>query len=69
MTAAAVPAPGTTLERIRVDLGPRSYDIDVGSDLLAGAGFRIRPLLAQPRLVIVTDETVARLHLDALTAR
>ena len=64
----ARPADGATAERIRVDLGLRSYDIDVGSGLLAGAGPRIRPLLAQPRLVIVTDETVARLHLDALAA-
>ncbi|MFO1113697.1 MAG: 3-dehydroquinate synthase [Rhodospirillales bacterium] len=68
VTAAAVPAGGTALERIHVDLGHRSYDIDVGSDLLAGAGLRIRPLLAQPRVIIVTDETVAGLHLGALLA-
>jgi 3-dehydroquinate synthase len=55
-------------ERIRVDLGDRSYDIDVGHGLLAGAGARIRPLLAQPRVVVVTDERVANLYLEELTA-
>lgn len=65
LTAFAEPLTG---ERIRVDLGDRSYDIDIGHGLLAGAGARIRPLLAQPRVVVVTDETVANLYLEKLTA-
>ncbi|MBL8667481.1 MAG: 3-dehydroquinate synthase [Rhodospirillales bacterium] len=55
-------------DRINVDLGERSYDIIVGDGLLVTAGRRLRPLLTQPRVVIVTDETVARLHLDPLHA-
>jgi 3-dehydroquinate synthase len=51
-----------------VGLGPRSYDIFVGEGLLATAADFLRPLLAQPRVIIVTDERVAGLHLDALVA-
>ena len=66
MTGALPRADATAAATIRVDLGDRSYDIDVGDGLIAAAGERIRPLLAQPRVVIVTDETVAGLHLDAV---
>ncbi len=59
-------------ERVRVELGARSYDIWVGTDLLARAGALIAPLARGPRAVVVTDETVAPLHLPtvgpALTA-
>ena len=48
--------------RVRVDLGQRSYDILVGSGLLARAGQLAAPLLATRRVVVVTDTTVARLH-------
>lgn len=53
---------------IPVALGDRAYDIHVGSGLLARAGQLIRPFLARPRTVIVTDEQVARHHLAALQA-
>jgi 3-dehydroquinate synthase len=53
-------------ERVAVDLGPRSYDILIGGGLLTEAGALIRPLLARPFVAIVTDETVARLHLETL---
>jgi len=55
-------------ERLRVALGPRSYDIVVGTGLLEAAGALMRPVLRQPRVVIVTDETVAGLHLARLEA-
>ena len=55
-------------ETVRVDLGPRSYDLRVGEGLIAAAGEEIAPLLARPRLAILTDETVAGLHLPALRA-
>lgn len=58
----------SAVERIRVELGTRAYDIQVGSGLLADAGVHIRPLLAQPRLVIITDDNVARWHLETVTA-
>ncbi|MGH6933264.1 MAG: 3-dehydroquinate synthase [Dongiaceae bacterium] len=54
------------VEKVGVELGPRSYDIHVGRGLLAAAGHRLRPVLRQPRIVILTDETVARLHLATL---
>ncbi|MCG6901630.1 MAG: 3-dehydroquinate synthase [Rhodobacter sp.] len=59
-------------ETVRVNLGERSYDVRIGQGLLAGAGREVAPLLHRPRLCIVTDETVATLHLrglqDGLTA-
>jgi 3-dehydroquinate synthase len=53
---------------VHVDLGPRSYDVFVGEGLLAKAADFLRPLLAQPRVIVVTDAQVAGLHLDALVA-
>ncbi|MGF1608936.1 MAG: 3-dehydroquinate synthase [Kiloniellales bacterium] len=55
-------APG----RLRVELGERSYDILVGEGLLGSAGQHCAPLLRQKRVCVVTDETVARLHLEEL---
>ena len=56
------------IETVRVDLAGREYDILIGPGLIAEAGRHIGPLLPRPYTVIVTDETVARHHLDALTA-
>lgn len=53
---------------VRVELGERAYDVEIGSDLIASAGARIQPLLARPKVWIVTEQTVAALHLDALRA-
>ncbi|MEM8841040.1 MAG: 3-dehydroquinate synthase [Pseudomonadota bacterium] len=53
---------------LNVGLGARAYDIVIGEGLIAGAGGLIRPFLPRPSTVIVTDETVAGLHLDALRA-
>lgn len=52
--------------KIRVELGARSYDILVGNGLLREAGALMAPVLVRPRVIVVTDETVARLHLPAL---
>ncbi|MEM7746422.1 MAG: 3-dehydroquinate synthase [Pseudomonadota bacterium] len=54
------------MERLGVALGDRSYDILIGQGLLGDAGRHIAPLLPRPRTAIITDETVARLHLDTL---
>ena len=51
---------------IEVGLGDRSYPIYIGSGLLAQAAL-IAKHLAQPRVAIVTNETIAPLYLDALT--
>jgi 3-dehydroquinate synthase len=53
-------------EKLTVALGSRSYDILVGRGLLAQAAAHLRPLLKQPRVIVVTDESVARLHLPVL---
>jgi len=55
-------------ERLRVALGARSYDIVIGSGLLEQAGALMRPVLRQNRVVLVTDENVAALHLKRLEA-
>ena len=51
---------------LRVDLGERGYDIFVGEDLLEAAGRRMQPLLAQDRVIVVSDENVAPLYLATL---
>jgi 3-dehydroquinate synthase len=57
---------GTGPDTVRVELGARAYDILIGTGLLAGCGAHIAPLLRQPRVAVVTDATVAALHLEAL---
>ena len=49
-----------------VRLAQNSYDVIVGSGLMARAGVLLAPVLPQKRAVIVTDETVAALHLDTV---
>jgi 3-dehydroquinate synthase len=66
MSPAATSAGDATPATIRVDLGERSYDILIGSGLLARAGQEIASRLPKSRVAIVTDETVASLHLAAL---
>ncbi len=54
------------MNTVHVNLGARSYDVRIGQGLLARAGAEIAPLLRRKRVAIVTDETVAGLHLGAL---
>lgn len=60
--------PGPRPETVHVSLGDRSYDIQIGDGLIADAGHWIAPLLARPRVAIVTDDNVGPLHLATLTA-
>ncbi len=53
-------------ETVRVDLGPRSYDIFIGSGLLKEAGEQIATLAAGAACAIVTDSNVAPLYLQPL---
>ncbi|MDE2230063.1 MAG: 3-dehydroquinate synthase [Alphaproteobacteria bacterium] len=53
-------------QRLRVELGARSYDIVVGSHLLAQAGALMAGVVRHKRALVVTDANVARLHLDML---
>ena len=56
------------VETVRVPLGERAYDIHIGAGLLGRSGALIAPLLARPRLAVLTEERVAALHLPALEA-
>ena len=53
---------------IPVSLGARSYEVHVGSGLLARAGELIAPYAPTGRVFVVTDQNVARLHRPALVA-
>ncbi|MCZ0962980.1 3-dehydroquinate synthase [Paracoccus benzoatiresistens] len=53
---------------VHVPLGARAYDVRIGTGLIDHAGAEIAPLLRRPRVAIVTDETVAGLHLKRLQA-
>jgi len=56
------------VERLRVELNARGYDILVGPGLIARAGEEVRPLMRRKQAVIVTDEIVAQHHLAGLEA-
>jgi len=51
---------------VPVSLGERSYDVAIGTGLLPEVGARLAPFFRRPRTVIVSDETVAGLHLAFL---
>ena len=53
-------------ETVHVNLPGRAYDVVIGPGLMAQAGARITPFLRRPRVVIVTENNVAALHLKAL---
>jgi len=55
-----------THAKVRVDLPGRAYDIFIGSNLLDEAGERIAALAPGAACAIVTDETVAGIHLAVL---
>ena len=54
------------LNTVPVDLGSRSYDVRIGSGLIDAIGTEIAPLLRRRKVAVVTDETVAALHLMRL---
>jgi shikimate kinase/3-dehydroquinate synthase len=58
----------TPPHRVSLKTASGGYDILIGDTLLSRAGAHIASLLPQPRCVIVTDETVATLHLPRLQA-
>ena len=51
--------------KVAVALGARAYDIIIGRGLLASLGERIEALRPGAKVAIVTDATVAKLHLPA----
>ncbi len=66
--AAEGKGPGMSVRTIRVDLAGRAYDIAIGPGLLDRAGELSKPLLAAPRVTIVSDSTVAPLYGARLAA-
>lgn len=50
------------LDTVTVDLADRSYDILVGHGALDQLGARLSLMLKQPRVFVLTDETVERIH-------
>jgi 3-dehydroquinate synthase len=55
-----------TIEKLRVELGDRAYEILVGPQLIERAGREILPLMRRRQVVIVSDETVAGHYLAPL---
>jgi 3-dehydroquinate synthase len=55
-------------QTVEVALGDRAYRIHVGAGLIAQAGPLLATLIAGRRIVVVTDETVAGIHLAPLQA-
>ncbi|MDE3177399.1 MAG: 3-dehydroquinate synthase [Pseudomonadota bacterium] len=56
------------IREVRVDLGSRAYDIEIGEGLIETAGPRIAVLFPKARAAIVTDENVAAHWLEPLRA-
>ncbi len=54
-------------EKLKVSLGQQSYEILIGDRLLAEAGEHIAPLIKGKKIIIVSDENVARFYLHRLT--
>ena len=52
--------------RLAVNLSRTSYDVVIGAGLIGRAGAQLAPVIPQKRAVVITDETVAALHLSAL---
>ncbi len=57
-----------TTDVVPVDLGTRSYEVRIGPGLIDRAGVEVMPLLRRKKVAVVTDDTVAPLHLDRLLA-
>lgn len=55
-----------TFDVVPVDLGARSYEVRIGRGLIDAAGVHVLPLLQRRKVAIVTDVSVAALHLDRL---
>lgn len=56
------------MERLRINLPGREYEILIGPGLLEGAVGYLHPLLQRPRVAVLTEERVAALHLGTLVA-
>jgi 3-dehydroquinate synthase len=57
-----------TVDRLRVELDDRAYDILIGAGLIADAGAHVLPLMRRRQAIVITDEIVAERHLAPLLA-
>ncbi len=55
-----------SMEKLRVELGERAYDILIGEGLLGQAGPLMAGLGVKGRVAVLTDDNVAALHLETL---
>ena len=53
-------------ELVHVDLAGKAYDVIIGPRLLHETGELVSPLLNRPQVSIVTDDNVAKFHLETL---
>jgi 3-dehydroquinate synthase len=53
-------------QTVRVELGDRSYDIDIGHGVLNSLGARLLTLTRRRHVAIVTDKNVAKHHLKSV---
>ncbi|MGO4872979.1 MAG: 3-dehydroquinate synthase [Roseiarcus sp.] len=67
LRGAAAPAHGAARREVDVALGERAYKILIGDGLVEAAGAHIAHLAPGAQCAVVTDETVAALHLEKLT--
>ncbi len=56
------------MERIRVELGERSYDICIGSNILDGIGGSLKSFGLSPKVAAVSNPTVFSLYGDRVSA-
>lgn len=54
------------IETVHVKLPGRAYEVRIAQGLIDDAAAQIAPLLKRPKVAVVTDETVAGLHLERL---
>jgi 3-dehydroquinate synthase len=57
-----------SIKTVNVPLPGRAYDVQIGPGLIDQAGAMIAPFLRRKRVAVLTDETVAALHLARLKA-
>jgi len=56
------------MEKIRVELAERSYDISIGSNILEGIGDNVKLFGLSPKIAIVSNPTVFSLYGEHLSA-
>ena len=56
------------MKTVRVELGPRTYDIMIGPRLIESAGEIMRPCLVGRRVAVITDKPTGGLYLERLVS-